>query len=139
MGSFRFRKSVRLAPGVRLNIGKKSIGVSAGVRGARHSVSSSGRPTTTVGIPGSGLSYQHRHPNQGDAEAIPGTGIPSPTRLLASAVGWLAILGFAFAVFGGSPNGGGTMAAYGILAYIALRLLRPVLDPMIVWALTHRP
>ena len=33
MGSMRFRKSVKIAPGVRMNIGKKSIGVSAGVRG----------------------------------------------------------------------------------------------------------
>ena len=55
---FRFRKSVKIAPGVRLNIGKKSVGISAGVKGARVSVNSSGRKTTTVGIPGTGLSYQ---------------------------------------------------------------------------------
>ena len=55
---FRFRKSFKIAPGVRLNIGKKSVGISAGVKGARVSVNSSGRKTTTVGIPGTGLSYQ---------------------------------------------------------------------------------
>lgn len=54
---FRFRKSVKIAPGVRLNIGKKSVGISAGVKGARVSVNSSGRKTTTVGLPGTGLSY----------------------------------------------------------------------------------
>ena len=54
---FRFRKSVKNAPGVRLNIGKKSVGISAGVKGARVSVNSSGRKTTTVGLPGTGLSY----------------------------------------------------------------------------------
>lgn len=55
---FRFRKSFKIAPGVRVNVGKKSIGISAGVKGARVSVNSSGRKTTTVGIPGTGLSYQ---------------------------------------------------------------------------------
>lgn len=54
---FRFRKSVKIAPGVRLNIGKKSVGISAGVKGAHVSVNSSGRKTTTVGLPGTGLSY----------------------------------------------------------------------------------
>ena len=55
---FRIRKSFKIAPGVRVNVGKKSIGISAGVKGARVSVNSSGRKTTTVGIPGTGLSYQ---------------------------------------------------------------------------------
>ena len=54
----RFRKSFKIAPGVRVNVGKKSIGISASVKGARVSVNSSGRKTTTVGIPGTGLSYQ---------------------------------------------------------------------------------
>lgn len=54
---FRFRKSVKIAPGVRLNIGKKSVGISAGVKGARVSVNSNGRVTKSVGIPGTGLSY----------------------------------------------------------------------------------
>ena len=55
---FRFRKSFKIAPGVRVNVGKKSVGISAGVKGARVSVNSSGRKTTTVGIPGTSLSYQ---------------------------------------------------------------------------------
>ena len=54
---FKFRKSIKIAPGVKLNINKKSIGISAGTRGARVSVNSKGKATTTVGIPGSGLSY----------------------------------------------------------------------------------
>lgn len=53
----RFRKSIKIAPGVRLNIGKKSVGISAGVKGARVSVNSNGRVTKSVGIPGTGLSY----------------------------------------------------------------------------------
>jgi len=54
---FRFRKSFKIAPGVRVNVGKKSIGISAGVKGARVSVNSSGRTTKTVSLPGTGLSY----------------------------------------------------------------------------------
>ncbi len=53
--AIRFRKSKKIAPGVRLNINKNSIGISAGVRGARVSVNSNGRVTKSVGIPGTGL------------------------------------------------------------------------------------
>lgn len=55
----RFRKSVKIAPGVKLNLGKKSVGISFGVKGCRYSLNSSGRRTTTIGIPGTGLSYSH--------------------------------------------------------------------------------
>lgn len=54
---FRMRKSFRVAKGVRVNLSKSGIGVSAGVKGARYSVHSSGRRTTSVGIPGTGLGY----------------------------------------------------------------------------------
>ena len=53
----RFRKSVKIAPGVRLNISKKSVGVSAGVKGYRKSINSSGRVTTSIGTPVAGVSY----------------------------------------------------------------------------------
>jgi tetratricopeptide (TPR) repeat protein len=57
MGSLRFRRSIKIAPGVRLSVSKTGVGMSAGVRGARYSVHSSGRRTTTVGIPGTGVSH----------------------------------------------------------------------------------
>lgn len=53
----RFRKSVKIAPCVRLNISKKSVGISAGVKGYRKSINSSGRVTTSIGVPGTGVSY----------------------------------------------------------------------------------
>lgn len=53
----RFRKSVKIAPGVRANFGKKSASLSFGTKGARYTVSSTGKKTTTVGIPGTGLSH----------------------------------------------------------------------------------
>ena len=54
---FRFRKSFKLAPGIRMSVTPKGLGVSAGPRGAKLSVHSSGRVTGTASIPGSGLSY----------------------------------------------------------------------------------
>jgi len=53
----RFRKSVKLGGGIRLNVSKSGLGLSAGTRGARYSVHSSGRRTASVGIPGTGLGY----------------------------------------------------------------------------------
>ena len=55
---FRIAKSFTLAKGVRLTASKGGLGVSFGVKGARHSVHSSGRRTTSIGIPGSGVRYQ---------------------------------------------------------------------------------
>ena len=54
---FRFRKSIKIAPGVRLNLNSKSTSLSFGGKGARYTVSSTGRKTATVGIPGTGISY----------------------------------------------------------------------------------
>lgn len=54
---FKYRKSIKIAAGVRVNLGKKSASVSIGGKGFRKTYSTSGRKTTTVGIPGSGLSY----------------------------------------------------------------------------------
>lgn len=53
----RFRKSVKIAPGVRLNLNKNSTSVSFGGKGAHYTVSSNGRRTASVGIPGTGISY----------------------------------------------------------------------------------
>lgn len=53
----RFRKSIKIGNGAKLNIGKKSVGMSVGGKGARYTVNSSGRRTKSVGIPGTGLSY----------------------------------------------------------------------------------
>jgi tetratricopeptide (TPR) repeat protein len=80
----RFRKSVRIAPGVRLSISKSGFGVSAGIPGARYSVHSSGRRTTTVGLPGTGIShvstsYGGSHP--GEAPSRRATQMASSVRV----------------------------------------------------------
>lgn len=57
MGHTRFRRSVKIMPGVKVNFNKKSVGVTFGGKGAHYTVNSSGRKTATVGIPGTGLYY----------------------------------------------------------------------------------
>ena len=56
MANLRFRKSLKIAPGVKLNINKNSVGVTFGPKGAHYSINSKGRRTKSVGIPGTGLS-----------------------------------------------------------------------------------
>ena len=53
---FRFRRSVRIIPGIRLNFSKSGISTSIGGRGATINFSKRGTKTT-VGLPGTGLSY----------------------------------------------------------------------------------
>ena len=53
----RFRKSFKVAPGVKINVGKKSVGLSVGGKGGRVTVNSSGRLTKSASIPGTGISY----------------------------------------------------------------------------------
>lgn len=64
---FRFRKSINLGGGFRINLSKSGVGYSWGVPGARITHTARGTTRTTVGIPGSGLSYttesSNRHTN----------------------------------------------------------------------------
>ena len=46
---FGFRRSVKLAPGLRLNLSKRSAGLSVGPRGAKLSASTRGRRGVAVG------------------------------------------------------------------------------------------
>ena len=56
MGYFRFRRSFKILPGLRWNIGKKSSSFSLGGRGLHYTIGSAGA-RTTVGLPGTGMSY----------------------------------------------------------------------------------
>ncbi|MBJ9449518.1 DUF4236 domain-containing protein [Acinetobacter pittii] len=59
---FNFRKSIKIIPGVKLNITQKGISsVSVGKNGARVSVGKKG-VRTTAGLPGTGLSYTAHSP-----------------------------------------------------------------------------
>lgn len=58
---FRFRKSLKLFPGVRLNLSKSGASVSIGPRGLRYTVGPKGT-RVTAGIPGTGLSVSQFTP-----------------------------------------------------------------------------
>lgn len=60
MGHLRARRSIKLGSGVKLNLNKRSVGVTVGGRGAHYSVNSRGQRTKTVGLPGTGVSYTSR-------------------------------------------------------------------------------
>jgi hypothetical protein len=66
---FRYRSSIRLARGLRINLSKSGASFSVGRRGATVNFSKGGT-RTTVGIPGTGLSWSERiRPGQGGRAA----------------------------------------------------------------------
>jgi hypothetical protein len=53
----RFKKSINLGGGTRINISKSGIGGSVGTKGFRYTQKANGGTRTTASIPGTGLSY----------------------------------------------------------------------------------
>ncbi len=77
---FRFRKSFKIAPGIRLNMSKSGIGMSAGVKGFRITKRADGRVQRTTSIPGTGISYVESHAaggSFGDNQATEATETPT--------------------------------------------------------------
>jgi hypothetical protein len=58
---FRFHHSLRVLPGVRLNLSKGGVSASVGIRGAWFTIGQKGT-RATVGLPGTGLSYTSYSP-----------------------------------------------------------------------------
>jgi hypothetical protein len=56
MGFLRFRRSFRIAPGLRVNLSRSGVSASVGRRGACLTIGPRGT-RETIGIPGTGLSY----------------------------------------------------------------------------------
>jgi hypothetical protein len=54
---FGFRKSFKIAPGLRFNVSKRGVGISSGRRGMRVSASTNRKARFTASIPKTGLSY----------------------------------------------------------------------------------
>jgi hypothetical protein len=67
---FRFRRSFKIAPGVRLNVGKKGLSTTIGVRGASINIGQRGT-YVNAGVPGTGLSGLSRNYSDGRAGDIP--------------------------------------------------------------------
>lgn len=84
---FRFRRSIKLLPGVRLNVSTRGVSTSLGGRGATVNIGRKGA-RATVGIPGTGLSYSTGlfGRSRGVAQAqLPGATGPSSSSL----AGWI--------------------------------------------------
>src|SRR5437867_9778940 len=68
---FRFRRSIKLFPGIRVNLSKSGVSTSIGTRGATVNIRGD-RVRETVGIPGTGVSYseQQRLERGGGSRAL---------------------------------------------------------------------
>jgi hypothetical protein len=64
---FRVRKSFKVAPGVRLNVNKRSVSGTVGPRGAKITAGTRGA-RGTVGVPGTGMYYTEEHRWKTDAQ-----------------------------------------------------------------------
>lgn len=108
----RFRRSIRIAPGVKVNLTKTGVGFTVGPRGAHYSVHSSGRRTKTIGLPGTGVYYQESSTGaSNDRSGSPATAPVAakssgctPAGCGALVVGLLVIGAIANLVGGGSPS-----------------------------------
>lgn len=68
---FRYRKSINLGKGFRVNISKSGIGYSYGVKGARITKTANGHTRQTLSIPGTGISYVSESGRQNPANNSP--------------------------------------------------------------------
>lgn len=105
--SFRFRKRIKLFPGVHINLSKSGISTSVGVKGAQLT-RGHGKTRATFGLPGSGLSHTSITSNQ-----------DTPTQQQSQSTG--AGGGF----WGGLFDGIGTVGVIviGIILFVILRLI----------------
>lgn len=92
---FRFRRSFKIGPGIRLNVSKSGVSTSIGTRGATVNVGPRGT-RGTVGIPGTGMSYSEKltsaDEHQSGAADVKSASMPWVLLLL---IGALLLLWFA--------------------------------------------
>jgi len=54
---FSFRKRIKLAPGITVNLSRSGVSTTIGPKGAKLTVGGKRGPRATVGVPGTGVSY----------------------------------------------------------------------------------
>ena len=118
---FRFRKSVRLLPGVRLNVGTKGLSVSLGGRGTTVNINSRGT-RTTLGIPGTGVSYSSYQPH---SAGVPRKQLPSHS---SRGAGLSVLVALVLGVAAGAAFGMGTGVITAVSAVIILPLLLTIYE-----------
>jgi hypothetical protein len=57
----RFQRRIKVFPSLRLNLSKSGVGLSVGARGAHIGITARGQRYTSIGLPGSGLSWREYH------------------------------------------------------------------------------
>lgn len=87
--AWRFRKSIRIAPGLRINLGKRGASLSVGGKGITTTYGNKGT-RTTVSLPGTGLSYSHY---QKKSQTPPQTTPPTSGAATPKVFGWLIVVG----------------------------------------------
>jgi hypothetical protein len=78
---FRFRRSLTIVPGIRLNLGRRGISTTVGRRGASVTFGRRGAHAN-LGLPGTGLSYRQRLDLPGDRSAARPPGATGPLLLV---------------------------------------------------------
>jgi Protein of unknown function (DUF4236) len=129
---WRFRRSLKIAPGLRLNLSKRGAGMSIGPRGAKVSVNSRGQVRRTVSLPGTGLSHTTQSSLKGQqptAEGMTPEEIASQFtpeaiaylhgRLVRKLVGWGSALLILVLIFAGAPTVAGYLIIPAIIATVA--------------------
>lgn len=131
---WRFHRSIRLSKGLRINFGKTGTSFTTGVRGAHVTVNTNGKRTTSVGIPGTGISYvktdkiggksapkSDTFPSAANGGTYPGSGTTRPKnhRGCLTAVAVFVILGLAGGIItqcsgGSSPASSAVPASSGV-------------------------
>jgi hypothetical protein len=89
----RFYRRLRILPGLTINLSRRGVSTSIGVRGA-HVTLGHGQVRETVGLPGTGLSYTHveGHKTHQDAPgAAPAAVVAEPLPTGDARRGWLWI------------------------------------------------
>ncbi len=134
---FRFRRSIRIFPGLRLNLGKRGVSASIGVRGAHVTVGPTGT-RTTVGLPGSGVSYTtmsrpHHEAPGADAETPASDAADADADAQPHAVRWwvlialLVVCAIVLAVSGcGQRDLSGGLATLGGAAHVPLTTIKHI-------------
>jgi L,D-peptidoglycan transpeptidase YkuD (ErfK/YbiS/YcfS/YnhG family) len=88
---FRFRKRIKILPGFWFNMSKRGISTSIGGKGLTVNLKD-GKTRTTVGIPGTGLSYRTTSTDTSDNKAPTRSGIPDWVWILIVAFIMLVLL-----------------------------------------------
>lgn len=117
---FNFRKTIKIG-GVNLNLSKRGLGASVGVKGVRVGVNAKGKRYSALSIPGTGIRYSSTEGRGYDDDA-PSTGIFR--RFVGSMILIVALLIGIAAVASGFTNGFGNSATIilGVVCFFALWL-----------------